>query len=70
MFVAANTYADYLSNVQHPLQHTYACAVPSEDALAALSNLDAPIVELGAGSGYWGALLRNRLRLAVALLGS
>jgi hypothetical protein len=60
MLVVANTTDDYLGNVQHPLQHTYACAVPSEDALAALSNIGLPIVELGAGSGYWGALLRNR----------
>ena len=60
MFVAANAVDDYLTMLQHPLQHTYACAVPSDDALTVLSNLGSPILELGAGSGYWGALLRMR----------
>jgi len=37
----------------------YAWAVPSEEALAALLALG-PIVEVGAGKGYWAKLLRER----------
>src|SRR5207253_10035543 len=37
----------------------YAWAVPNDRALAALAAL-APIVEIGAGGGYWAALLRDR----------
>jgi hypothetical protein len=37
----------------------YAFAVPTPAALATLAHL-APIVELGAGTGYWAYLLRRR----------
>jgi hypothetical protein len=37
----------------------YAFAIPSEAALASLAR-HAPIVELGAGTGYWAFLLRHR----------
>ena len=37
----------------------YAFAVPSEEALALLAS-HAPIVEMGCGTGYWAALLRQR----------
>jgi hypothetical protein len=37
----------------------YAFAVPTEPALAAVARC-APIVELGAGTGYWAYLLRQR----------
>lgn len=41
------------------LTKRFAWAVPNEEALAALVKLS-PIVELGAGSGYWAMLLRER----------
>lgn len=37
----------------------YAHAIPDEDALETLAEL-APLVELGAGTGYWAWLLRAR----------
>ena len=37
----------------------YAFAIPTEAALSALERF-APIVELGAGTGYWAHLLRSR----------
>lgn len=41
------------------LAQKYAWAVPNEAALDTLLDL-APIVEIGAGTGYWAALLRSR----------
>uniref|UniRef100_A0A7S3SZA6 MYND-type domain-containing protein n=1 Tax=Emiliania huxleyi TaxID=2903 RepID=A0A7S3SZA6_EMIHU len=37
-----------------------AFAVPSAEALAAVSELGLPVVEMGGGVGYWAALLRRR----------
>jgi len=37
----------------------YAWAIPNEEALATIARY-APIVEIGAGTGYWAALLRSR----------
>lgn len=59
-FVVNSSHQDWLSNFQHPLQHTYACAIPNNAALDAISSLGMPLMELGAGAGYWGALLRSR----------
>lgn len=41
------------------LTKRFAWAVPTEEALAAIVELS-PIVEVGAGSGYWAKLLRER----------
>lgn len=41
------------------LTKRFAWAVPTEEALAAIVKLS-PIVEVGAGSGYWAKLLRER----------
>jgi hypothetical protein len=40
-------------------QQKYSFAIPCEEALAALVELG-PIVEVGAGNGYWAQLLRER----------
>lgn len=37
----------------------YSFAVPNEEALALIGQFS-PIVEIGAGTGYWAGLLRNR----------
>jgi len=37
----------------------YAFAIPTEDALSVLARFG-PIIELGAGTGYWAYLLRRR----------
>ncbi len=61
---------DYLNGVHGPSAisaydrrvwciRRYAFAVPSEAALVVLAR-HAPIVELGAGTGYWAYLLRRR----------
>ena len=44
-----------------PLCHVASFAVPSESALAAIAECG-PIVEMGAGSGYWTALLQHRAK--------
>lgn len=59
-FVAKHIDQYWLTNYQGPLQHTYACAIPSDAALDAIGSLGVPVMELGAGAGYWGALLRAR----------
>ena len=39
--------------------HLYAYAVPNEMALQAIANLQSTLIEIGAGTGYWGYLLAN-----------
>lgn len=39
--------------------HVYSYSVPNEAALSTLARF-APLVEIGAGTGYWAALLKNR----------
>src|SRR5262245_27260787 len=41
------------------LASTFSWAIPTETALAVLAK-HAPLVECGAGMGYWTALLRSR----------
>lgn len=41
------------------LRHVYSWAIPNEAALARLQDLS-PLIELGAGGGYWAHLLRQR----------
>lgn len=48
-----------LLTARHELVTEFAWAVPNEAALAALAALS-PILEIGAGSGYWAWLLRER----------
>lgn len=43
----------------HRLIGKYGYAIPNEDALLALAQL-APLIEVGAGAGYWTRLLRDR----------
>ena len=42
-----------------PLQHAIGYATPSDEALATLAE-HAPLVEVGAGTGYWSAVLQQR----------
>lgn len=46
-----------LHSIRNLLCARYAWAIPNEAALSALSALG-PLVEIGAGTGYWAALLR------------
>lgn len=41
------------------LQRRYAWAIPNEEALTAIAQRS-PIVEVGAGTGYWASLLSHR----------
>ena len=45
--------------VFEPVKHAIGYAAPSEEALATLAE-HAPLVELGAGTGYWSAVLQQR----------
>ena len=47
--------------------HLYAYAVPHETSLAALGQLPGQLVEVGAGTGYWGDLLMKRPHQATAI---
>jgi len=44
---------------RHKLCHRYSWAIPTEPALIELAA-HAPLVEIGAGTGYWAMLLRER----------
>jgi uncharacterized protein (DUF2164 family) len=44
--------------ITRPMQLHIAFAVPNEAAIKAIQNLQKPIVYMGAGSGYWAAILR------------
>ena len=60
-FVAGrNLVGEFTSACRLPLMFSFACAIPNEAALGAIARLHTPVVELGAGSGYWGAVLRAR----------
>ena len=59
-FLAGRGIAEaFLRTVQAPLQHALSFAIPNDAALKALSA-HAPLCEVGAGTGYWGARLRQR----------
>lgn len=45
--------------IAHDLTENYAEAVPSTEALDALAELG-PLLEIGAGAGYWARLLQDR----------
>jgi hypothetical protein len=49
---------DCLDLVIEPIRRGVSYAIPSREALAALKRLS-PIVECGAGSGYWARMLRD-----------
>jgi hypothetical protein len=61
----ARCMADFQNVVALPLRRTISHAIPSSAALKALSKVG-PIVEMGAGSGYWTAMLQERNVDAVA----
>lgn len=48
-----------LSVLAAPLSEEYAWAIPDTRALNILSKF-APLVEIGAGKGYWGSLLAKK----------
>lgn len=56
-----------MGKIINAMQHTFACAVPSAEALDAVAGLKTPVVEIGAGTGYWAALLEQRGVDVVAL---
>ena len=45
--------------IRRKLVSAYAWAVPSRAALNAIATLDLPLLELGAGTGYWAFCLRQ-----------
>lgn len=51
---------DYIRNMEArtKLTREYAWAVPNDEAISTISS-HSPIVEMGAGAGYWAHLLRN-----------
>ena len=59
-FVAGRGIAEaFQRGIVAPMQHAFAFAIPCEAALQAL-EAHAPLCEVGAGSGYWGACLHAR----------
>lgn len=57
--VVSSEYGAYKVLAQTPVARCFSLSVPSEEALNALKKCG-PICELGAGTGYWAALLRAR----------
>ena len=57
----------YFDHVVLPLRRAYAWGVPSSEALQAIEEYApaAGVVDIGAGTGYWGSLLRNNLSMNV-----
>lgn len=53
--ISPQRYAE-LRLLRFPLTRTYSFAIPCREAVEALKRL-APLVEIGAGSGYWTAVL-------------
>lgn len=49
----------YRDAARDPACHLMAYAIPSNEALNALADLKMPLVECGAGTGYWASLLRE-----------
>jgi hypothetical protein len=49
---------DMMSHYRDKRRHTYSWAVPTPEALELIASY-APIVEIGAGSGYWASILRD-----------
>lgn len=52
-------YIEELQRMRDAFAVRFAHAIPHEDALAALATLS-PLIEIGAGTGYWAWLLRLR----------
>lgn len=47
------------SSVSHALRREFAYAIPNEEALSEIKS-QGPVVEIGAGKGYWASMLRQR----------
>lgn len=52
--------AMFRDSARDPACHLMAYAVPNENSLAAIEATGLPVVEVGAGTGYWAMLLRDR----------
>ena len=50
----------FLRHVSAPISYAFAHSIPNDAALDALAAR-APLCEIGAGSGYWGKLLKRRV---------
>src|SRR5687767_5522442 len=50
--------ADELRDVRKAFCRVWGFSIPCREAVEALRALERPLVEIGAGSGYWTALLR------------
>jgi len=46
--------------VSFVLPRSFSFAVPCEEAMRTIAGLNRPVVEMGAGTGYWTALLRHK----------
>lgn len=52
-------YWDILDDIGQTLSEKYAWAIPDEKSLKVLKHFS-PLIEIGAGKGYWAKLLQNR----------
>ena len=57
--IPLRVYAVFSDHFRNPLVHTFSFAIPNKPALEAIARYG-PVVELGAGTGYWCKLLRDR----------
>lgn len=49
--------AQYVWTARADLVAQYAWAIPNDEAIAAIVGLGKPVIELGAGNGYWASLI-------------
>lgn len=48
-----------LEAAREGMMKIFSYAIPNDRAIRAIADLDQPVVEIGAGSGYWARLLAN-----------
>ncbi len=58
--VAADLLVQWRDSVRDMPASIFAYACPTEAALAEIVKLERPVVEIGAGTGYWAEMLRRR----------
>ena len=46
--------------LRRSLRRRYSYSIPSEEALQAIASIGEPMVEIGAGKGYWAKLLQEK----------
>lgn len=57
-FLAQKSSPQFLSSIRRKVIWSYAWAIPNDQAITALNELG-PLIEIGAGSGYWSWMIQQ-----------